>query len=162
MKIMFKNIIGYGDLMLEHTFCSRNEPIFFVCINKDGKRFLCSCNKPSYEWLITPVSMDEIRRLLDGKMKVWEAFAKQKKPMLLTWTGHALCQSHFVSDEHLPAPDFYLDVCKEADRDYRKLIGYFSGEDPKILLAGKYVFDPEEENGIRVLKNEKPAQMSCT
>lgn len=160
MKIMFKNVVGHGELMLEHVFCSDNEPIFFMCINKEGKRFFCSCSKPSYEWLIVPVSMGEIERLLDGEMKVRDAFTKQKKPMLVTWTGHALCQSHFVSEEFLPSPNFYLDACREAVRDYRKLIGYFGEADSDIPLTGRCVFDPDERNSILALKGEELARMS--
>lgn len=150
MEIMFKKVRGYGDLMMEFDFFSYNgQPILFVCKNEAGERFLCSCCKLSYEWVITPVTMAEIQKLLDGDIAIRDVFVKPNKTIFATWTGSALYQSYYIPDDALPEKNFYLTSCAEANRDYRKLIGYFGSADPAISSDEPHVFDPEADDGIQ-------------
>ena len=149
MEIMFKKVRGYGDLMMEFDFLSYNgQPILFVCKNEAEERLLCSCCKLAYEWVITPVTMEEIQKLLDGDIAIRDVFVKPNKTIFATWTGSALYQSYYIPDDALPEKNFYLTSCAEANRDYRKLIGYLGPADPAISSDEPHVFDPEEDDGI--------------
>lgn len=149
MKTVFKNVRGHGDLMLEFDFLSYDgQPILFICKNEAGGRFLCSCCKLSYEWVITPVTMEEIQKLLDGDITIRDAFMKPNKTIFATWTGSALYQSYYIPEDALPEKNFYLTSCAEANRDYRKIIGYFGPVYPEISFDEPHVFDPDADDGI--------------
>ena len=72
----FKGIIGIGNLDIEQILYEDIYPVFFVCKDKGGKRYLCLCNDivGEQKWVLVPTSTDIIINVITDKITLYDAF----------------------------------------------------------------------------------------
>jgi CRISPR/Cas system CMR subunit Cmr4 (Cas7 group RAMP superfamily) len=78
--IYFKGLPRIGYLTLEHVLIIfENEPILFICSNKDMKIFLCLCSdiRGIKRWIVSKSSVKVLEDLIDHKIDLYSAFEFQ-------------------------------------------------------------------------------------
>lgn len=76
-KLYFENVIGIGDLYLEHIFLDYDkEPVFFTCIDEHGLLYICLCAEIRGEqrWVISKSSIRILNAVVNGTMDMYSAF----------------------------------------------------------------------------------------
>lgn len=73
MAIMFKNIPCIGSLSLEQTLYFKLVPEIFVCLDADGKRYLCLEHSVPGQWLIGRIDTKALVRVLKDQLPLYQA-----------------------------------------------------------------------------------------
>lgn len=123
MEIYFENTPNIGDLGLEHIFYEYGEPILFVCLGSNNKRYLCSCCKLSERWILSQVSEEELIQLIDNSISIRSLFeSRTQSPFMLSWDGVSLSTKF---DNIIPEllPDAKpLELPKNETDEYREFL----------------------------------------
>lgn len=123
METYFENIPNIGNLDLEHIFYEYGEPILFVCIGSNDKRYLCSCCRLSEKWILSQVSEEELIRLIDNSISIRSLFeSRPQPPFIVSWNGESLITKF---DNIIPGllPDAKpLELPQVQTSEYRKFL----------------------------------------
>lgn len=85
--IYFKGIKHWGNLYVEHIFITFEcEPILFTCINEHNDLYLVLCNeiRNEYKWIIAPISINELEKLINKEIDLYTAFEKNGEFVIAT------------------------------------------------------------------------------
>lgn len=81
-ELYFENVIEKGNLYLDHILYEfEDEPILFICKDKDGNRYLCHCAEIRGErrWVLIEISLELLKSLIEEEMDIASAFLSQEK-----------------------------------------------------------------------------------
>lgn len=102
MEAYFEAIPKIGDLRLEHAFYEYEEPVLFVCLDRAGRRWLCSCCRLSQEWIVGQVGEQDLLDIIDKTIALDGAFRRCGEKFFLTWDGQALRRDDEIPDSAYP------------------------------------------------------------
>lgn len=110
-----------GTLVTEQIFYILGQnPILFVCTNKEGARYLCSCCKLSEEWVISKVSNDMLMALMDDRIAIRAVFKTSGNPIFFArWDGKQFTVFQPAPDNALPLKGALLELGDKV-ADYRQ------------------------------------------
>lgn len=123
MEVYFDNITRVGDLSLEYTFYEYEEPVLFVCTDKHGKRYLCSCCALSKQWIFASVSEDKLIQMIDNKICLEDMFVPAETNVI-NWDGNSFRVRAYdlEADNLLPRHNAKLDLPTNRTDSYRKVL----------------------------------------
>lgn len=122
MNIYFK-LPHIGDLMLEHEFYSLgNDPILFVCKDKVGRRYLCSCCHIGDEWVVGQASEEKLLDLIDDSVSIREVFETCNSLYFVIWNGESFCSNSELPDNALPQTGAFLELEEEKTGAFRETL----------------------------------------
>lgn len=81
-ELYFENVIEKGNLYLDHILYEfEDEPILFLCKDKDGNRYLCHCAEIRGErrWVLIEISLELLKSLIEDETDIASAFLSQEK-----------------------------------------------------------------------------------
>lgn len=101
-----------GTLTAEHIFyILGQDPVLFVCTDKDGARYLCSCCKLSEEWVVSKVSNDMLMALMDDRIAIRSVFKTSGNPIFFVrWDGKQFTVFQPAPDNALPLKGALLEL----------------------------------------------------
>ena len=112
-----------GKLTTEHVFYHYGyEPILFVCTDKNGIRYLCSCCTLGEVWIVGRTEASVLLDLIDNKITIREVYESPNNPVLfVAWDGkrYSLIDSSY---DHLPLVGAFLELAHERTGTYRKTL----------------------------------------
>ena len=85
--VYFNNIVEIGDLYLEYIFYEfENEPILFVCTDREKNIYLCICSDIRYEqkWVIAKSNINILKSLIKEEIDIVSAFLYARKATIVT------------------------------------------------------------------------------
>lgn len=101
-----------GKLALEHTFYVLDgKPILFVCIDKQKRRWLCSCCCMYREWLIGRTSEEALLEMIDDTIPIRDVFEKHcDKKFFVRLVGKQLHVEKEIPDDAFPMKGAKLEL----------------------------------------------------
>lgn len=122
MNIYFK-LPHIGDLMLEHEFYSLgNDPILFVCKDKVGRRYLCSCCHIGDEWVVGQANEEKLVDLIDDIVSIREVFETCNSLFFVVWDGKSFCSKSNIPNNALPQTGAFLEMDEEKTGTFRETL----------------------------------------
>lgn len=123
----FENIPIIGDLVMDYIIFEYDYPLLFICKTKGGEYYLGDCCDTYKEqrWLLAPISIDSIQKLLRNRITIREAFVNAVGLCCVaTWsTGdlhekYKLIGANEFAPEDLPEEGEYIDAEDNEHEDY--------------------------------------------
>lgn len=123
----FENIPIIGDLIMDYIIFEYDYPLLFICKTKDEEYYLGDCCDTYKEqrWLLAPISIEDIQKLLRNKITIREAFENAAGLCCVaTWsTGdlhekYKLIGANEFELEDLPEEGAYIDAEDNEHEDY--------------------------------------------
>lgn len=118
-ELYFENVIEKGNLYLDHILYEfEDEPILFLCKDKDGNRYLCHCAEIRGErrWVLIEISLELLKSLIEDETDIASAFLSQEKAIQIRMDLQG-CEKSSVIDT---AKMDRLDLPKEGMSDATK------------------------------------------
>ena len=102
-----------------------DEPILFICKDKDGNRYLCHCAEIRGErrWVLIEISLELLKSLIEEEMDIASAFLSQEKAIRIRMDLQG-CEKSSVIDTakmdrmDLPKEGTLVRCDKEKAREY--------------------------------------------
>lgn len=138
-ELYFENVIEKGNLYLDHILYEfEDEPILFLCKDKDGNRYLCHCAEIRGErrWVLIEISLELLKSLIEDETDIASAFLSQEKAIQIRMDLQG-CEKSSVIDTakmdrlDLPKEGTLVRCDKEKAREY-----LHKSEKEMLLLPG--------------------------
>lgn len=117
-KPYFKNVPNYGDLDMEQIIVEYLYPLLSVLKDHQNNRYVCMCfdTRGSQQWLIAPISTDNLVKLLNDKITLDYPFKKCKSKVIFAERNYEtkletfkLFSPESIPQEYLPEENEYLE-----------------------------------------------------
>ena len=151
MDIYFSDVLGIGNLYIEHVFYEYDEPVLFVCIDKNNNRYLCSCSRLSEQWLIGRAADEQIIDVIDKALTLDEAFRACKTLFCIRWDGEGLSVLDNIPDDAFPKKNSFLRLGEEQTGEYRRMIEGAFSQNVFYQLATSFIKDSEQRDYLESL-----------
>ena len=118
-----------GVLSMEHIFyILGTDPILFVCMDNEKRRYLCSCCKLGEEWVISQVSDNVLITLMEAQLTIRAAFETSGNPIFFVhWDGEQFFISQPAPDDALPRKGALLQLGNKVAQ-YSQELGKYEKE----------------------------------
>lgn len=151
MGIYFSGIPGIGDLYDEYVFYEYGEPVLFVCTDKSGSRYLCSCSRLSEQWLVGKVTNEQLLNIIDKKLAIDEAFRACTVLICIRWDGKELSFREAIPDDAFPKKNSFLRLSKERTYDYRCQVEISFHQDTFYQVVTSFINSCTQEEYLQTL-----------
>lgn len=111
----FIDIKGIGNLDIEEVICEYDFPVLFTLINEISRqRYIAVCCEVVNEqrWIIVPISVNDILKLLTDKIDIYTAFTSNKEAdcIVAHWSNLTKTTTYdYIKCYGIPKDDFPLE-----------------------------------------------------
>lgn len=150
MKIIdyFSGIKDIGSLDIEKILCEYDFPLLFTLINNKTKdRYIAVCCDVVHEqrWIIAPISIENIIKLLKDQIDIYSSFRTNinGKCIIAHWKRSEGMRYEYVAcseipDEELPLKGDYLEAYDDEFEEYIKELQ----ESELVVINCNYIITP--------------------
>lgn len=125
-ELYFKNVTKTDNLYLDFILYEfENEPILFICKDKNENLYLCLCSEIRYEqkWLIVPCGLSTLEKLVDQKIDIATAFLNYPQLIIIKMDLNGNESSFMISTDcvdrlDLPEEGTFLQYNLDALQEY--------------------------------------------
>lgn len=120
MNEYFSDLPYLGTLYLKSTYLFFEEPILFLCNNRQGKKFLCLCAefRDEYRWIVAETDNKVLKNLITNKISTYEGFQQsQGQKYIVNWSGYesdkeivSRVDFENIPELDLPEQNIFLDI----------------------------------------------------
>lgn len=151
MMEVFFEFPGIGELTVEHLFyLLDNMPILFVCTDRDGNRYLCSCFQMDEGWVIGRVDDSALIDLIDDEITIRKVFEERcQATWVVSWDGEKFRVAQNAPKDVLPVKGALLGLAYEKSGKYKeRLKEYVRDIKSKVFIKTCQVGAPVWETGL--------------
>ena len=120
MNEYFYNLPHLGTMYLKSTYLFFEEPILFLCNDRQGKKFLCLCAefRDEYRWVVAETDNKVLKNLITNKISTYESFRQSRgQKYIIKWSGYdadeeIVYRVNFedIPELDLPEKNIFLDI----------------------------------------------------
>lgn len=137
----FKNVLNYGNLCMEQVIVEYDYPLLSILVDNKNNRYLSMCfdTRGSQQWLIAPISTENLIRLLTNRITLDAPYKKARSNIIYAVRNYETKVETFselqpldIPDENLPVAGEYLD---SEENEWEEYIGQLQEENEQWIVS---------------------------